>query len=210
MPFVPHVADSGAVHSARYPTVWTIAGSPGAVSVNDSHCPVHRTGSIALLVILLLFLTGCGGGDEGEDPSLTPDASATAAALILAAGSSPTPTSIPAPSYGDVVWTEAVDSSTKEPTSPVEAFSTDAQTIYAAILVQHVPTNTVLTADWTYNATSLDGLTTSANLVSGAQNAWVEFHLTRSDDHWPDGTYAISITVAGEVVATADVEVDDR
>lgn len=171
---------------------------------------MHRSRSTALLVCLLLVLTSCGGGDEDEDPTPTPDGTATAAALALAAGPSPTPTSIPAPSYGDVVWTTAVDAQTKEPTSPVEAFTTDVQTIYAAIPVQNVPPNTVLTADWTYNATSLDGLTTSAELASATEDTWVEFHLTRSDDLWPDGTYAISVSVDGEVVANAEVEVDDR
>jgi hypothetical protein len=177
--------------------------------VNKSHCLVRRCGSIAFVVCLLLVLAGC-GGDDDNDPTRTPDGSATAAALAIAAGPSPTPAQLPSPSYGDIVWTTAVDAQTKEPSSPVERFFSDVRTIYAALPVRNVPPNTVLTADWAYNATSLDGLTTSAGFASGADDDWVEFHLTRSDENWPDGTYAISVSVDGEVVASAEVEVEDR
>jgi hypothetical protein len=178
--------------------------------VNESPCPVRRRGSIAIIVCLLFVLVGCGGDDGEKDPTPTPDRSATAAALAIAAGPSPTPLPTPSPSYGEVVWATAVDAQTKEPVSQVDTFSTGAETIYAAILVRNLPPNTVLTADWTYNATSLDGLTTSAELVSGTDQDWVEFHLTRSDEPWPDGTYAISISVDGEVIASAEVGVENR
>ena len=46
--------------------------------------------------------------------------------------------------------------------------------------------------------------------VSGIEDGWVEFHLTRSEESWPNGTYAISVRVAGTVVQSGEVEVEDR
>jgi hypothetical protein len=176
--------------------------------VNEGICLVRRSGSIAIVACLTLVLTAC-GGDEARDPTPTPDESATAAALATSAAPPPTSTPRAAPVLGDIVWTTDVDAQTKEPTSPVDAFTTEASTIYAALLVRNLPPGTVLTAEWTYNATSLDGLTTRVAVVAGAGEEWVVFHLTRSEEPWPDGVYAISVSVDGEAAVRAEVGVEE-
>src|SRR5262249_28179882 len=125
----------------------------------------------------------------------------TAAAAI-----SPTPR--PAPEVGKIVWATAVDPRTKAPAEVVDGFAVDDETLYATLQVRNLPPNAALTAKWTYNKTSLDALTTTAVVPSGPNSGWVEFHLTRSDEPWPDGTYAISVSLDGKIVQTAEVKVE--
>jgi hypothetical protein len=180
------------------------------VAGRDTVRSVRRRARSVVALGLVVALVACGGNDGPPRATPTPDASATAAALAISSGSSVPATATMAPEYGEVVWTTAVDPRSKEPLERVEAFVTDAPTIYAALTVRNVPPSTVLTADWTYNDTSLDGLTTRAVVAAGSRDDWVEFHLTRSADPWPDGTYEIDISVDGSVIQRAKVEVEKR
>ncbi len=156
---------------------------------------------LALALGLVSVLVGCGGDDAPTNVTVTAETTTTP--------SGPAPTQPPASlEIGAVVWTTEVDPQTKAPTQAVDAFPDDAPTIFAALPVRDLPPGTMLTADWTYNSTSLDGLTTTAVAPSGAASGWVEFHLTRSAEPWPDGTYAISVSAGGEVVQTAEVAIE--
>jgi hypothetical protein len=174
---------------------------------------VDRVRSIALVIGLAAVIAGCGGDDASNGSQGTvssADASATTAAAVLSSGPSATPTIVPTPSFGDVVWATEVDPQTKAPVGAVDAFASDAPTLYAVVPVRNLPENTTLIADWTYNETSLDGLTSTATTASTIEEGWVEFHLTRSAENWPDGTYAITVRVDGQVVQTAEVAVERR
>jgi len=180
------------------------------VAGRDTVRSVRRGTRSVVALGLVLALVACGGNDGPPQATPTPDATATAAALAISLGPSVLATATLAPKYGEVVWTTAVNPQSKEPLEPVDAFATEATTIYATLTVRNLPTNTVLTADWTYNDTSLDGLTTSAVVAADGDADWVEFHLTRSAEPWPDGTYAIAISVGGSVVQRAEVEVEKQ
>jgi hypothetical protein len=174
---------------------------------------VDRSRSIALVIGLVAVIAGCGGDDAGDGSQATvssADASATIAAAVLSTGPSATPTIVPTPSFGDVVWATEVDPQTKAPVGAVEAFASDASALYAVVPVRNLPENTTLTAEWTYNETSLDGLTSTATTVSTIEDGWVEFHLIRAAETWPDGTYAITVRVDGQAVQTAEVAVERR
>jgi hypothetical protein len=163
-----------------------------------------------------VLLAGCGGDDAANDftptaliPMSGADSSATAGVVATSAGPALTRTPPMSLEIGAVVWTAAVDAQTKAPTGAVDSFPADAPTLYAALPVRNLPPNTILTAEWTYNSTSLDRLTTTAVSPYGIAAGWVDFHLTRSDEPWPDGSYAISISVDGQVIQTADIAVEN-
>jgi hypothetical protein len=166
----------------------------------------RRRRSIALVVALTLALAGCGGNDS---PSPTPTATRSSDLTATAAAAS-TPTPQPPPEVGEIVWTISVNPQTKAPEEVVDGFAVDDLTLYAVLPVRNLPTNASLTAEWTYNDTSLDNLTSTAVVPSGPNAGWVEFHLTRSKEPWPDGTYAISVTLDGKVVQSAEVTVNGR
>jgi hypothetical protein len=151
------------------------------------------------------MIAGCGGGSGKKAPTSTPSSGSS---------QSIAPTVQPAQSFsqpaqmGAVVWATALDPVTKQPTNTVESFSADASVIYAALKVQFLSSQAAVSATWTYNNTSLDALSTNAPAGAGLEDGWIEFHLTKSEGAWPDGTYAISVSLGGKIVQTAQVQVN--
>lgn len=145
-------------------------------------------------------LAGCGG--PGATPTPSPASKATETAVPA------TMTPIPAAAVGEVVWTTAVEAVSNAPGGRVDQFDAGARTLFAVVRVTNLRAGSVLTAEWTYNATELD-TTTSAVVPSRAYPAgFVQFHLSRDGEMpWPEGTYAITISLDGEVVQTASIDV---
>jgi hypothetical protein len=167
----------------------------------------------ALVVVLaaagaLLLTAGDGGGDE-RGPAATASAAAGSDPADDGIDSSGPPASPAPPSVGDVVWATQLQPETNAPVVQVERFSVDDPTIYAVVAAQRLPAGAELTATWAYNDVPLDGLGQSVVVsTSSAETTWIEFHLTRQEDRsWPDGRYAVAITLDGEPVRTASVEV---
>jgi hypothetical protein len=147
---------------------------------------------------LVALLAACGGG---SDPEPTPTVTVA-----------PTATETPAPSgpatLDPVVWTESVTPGSNEPGQPVDQFTTEASTIYAVVRATNLPAGAGVSATWTYNDTSLDAAAQSVTVTDGLSEGYIEFHLTRSADvPWPDGRYAIEITLDGETEQRSDVQI---
>lgn len=110
--------------------------------------------------------------------------------------------------FGAIVWTASVDPATNAPREPVPWFSEAAETIYAAIPALRIESGAVVIADWTYNDTPVEPLTSQVTATASYIDAWIEFHITRSADMpWPTGIYQITISVGGEEVLVSEVEV---
>jgi hypothetical protein len=154
--------------------------------------------------VVVAALAGCGGNDS---PPATPTATSSPDLTATAVAAAP-PTPRPTPQIGQIVWATAVDPRTKAPVDVVDGFAVDDETLYATLKVRNLPPNATFTAEWSYNETSLDSLTTTVATPSEADSGWVEFHLTRSAEPWPKGTYAVSVSLDGKVVQTAEVTVE--
>jgi hypothetical protein len=166
---------------------------------------------IIVIGALLSLLVGCGGDDSNDnDPTQTETAQAQLQIAPTQTASSVTPTPLPPMTIGAVIWASEIDPETGAPSEIVDAFTSGTRTIYAVVPVSNVPENTVIVADWTYNNTSLDALSTSVTILPDQTPKWLEFHLSRSEDRWPDGTYAIAISVGDEVVQQAEIEVENQ
>lgn len=164
---------------------------------------------LIVCVGLSSLLLGCGGNNSNDDPApRTETAQARLQLDATRAAPSVTPTSTPPMKIGDVVWASAIDTDTAAPTDTVNSFPSDTQTIYAVLPVSNVPENLAITADWTYNDTPLESLATTITIAPGQSPQWIEFHLSRSEDSWPDGDYAIAIRIDGETIQQADVTID--
>jgi hypothetical protein len=164
----------------------------------DGLCRSHRQAwprfTIAVcLLILLSSLTACGG----DDP---PAATATPAP--------PTPTPEPPVELGQIVWTTAIDESTKAPKDQVSIFPRDAAAIYAVIPVTRVKEHTQITAEWDFDGVPMPELTITVSAPDLPNGGWIEFHIARSTNlFWPIGTYRVRISVDGQPVLEASVPV---
>lgn len=109
---------------------------------------------------------------------------------------------------GPIVWALEVDPRTKAPRVAVESFLAEAATLHAALPVARVEPGAVVEAAWSYNGTPLDGTVTEVVVDRTARGAWLEFHLSRRDETaWPDGIYAVRISIDGEQAQAAAVVV---
>jgi hypothetical protein len=112
------------------------------------------------------------------------------------------------PSLGEVVWATAVDAVTQAPTERVSSFATDAPSIFACLLATDLDPGSTIDASWSYNHTSLDAFATQLTLPDAARHRWIAFHIDRDPNvFWPEGTYAISVTLNGTIAREAAVEV---
>ena len=145
--------------------------------------------------LALPLLAACGGDD---DPSPTPTPTVQATATTPAGPIEVLP----------VVWTVGVTPGTNAPAEPVDQFTVDAETIYAVVRVTNVPQGAVLSAAWTYNGVPVEPASSSVTATVPIADGYVEFHLSHAPEVvWPDGTYAVAITLDGKVVQAAQVDV---
>lgn len=148
---------------------------------------------LTCLIALPLLLTACGGGD---DPPPTPTVQPTA-----------TTPAVP-PEVQPVVWALGVTAGTNAPETPVDQFTTAAETIYAVVRVTNVPQGAVLSATWTYNGVPVNPASSGVSAAAPISDGYIEFHMSRGPDAvWPDGTYAVAVSLNGQVVQTAEVAV---
>lgn len=164
------------------------------------HARVPRLASGLAAFCTVFILGGCGGSDA--EPTLTAPPISTATTLAN------TPTPLPAPSVGDVVWTASVEPDTNAPGEAVEKFNSNDPGIYAVVRVSNLPAGAVLSASWSYNGVPLDGVTSGVLAPSALFDGFVEFHISKSDDvEWPDGTYVINVLLNGDVKQVSQIEV---
>ncbi len=149
---------------------------------------------------MVSILAGCGGSDAEPTPTVPPLSTSTALPN--------TPTPLPPPSVGEVVWTTSVDSGTNAPIGAVNEFSTESPRMYAVVEVANLPAGAVLSASWAYNGVPLEGVTAGVVPPSAYSNGFVEFHISKSDgEAWPDGTYVINVLLNGDVKQVSQIEV---
>ncbi|MGH2531307.1 MAG: hypothetical protein ACRDJW_03270 [Thermomicrobiales bacterium] len=178
-----------------------------------------RSSIIAFVAAVALWATtGCSGTPSVAPPATTTiptdgpgnaEATPPAAATPFPAfqGSPPAFSSAQA-EFGEVVWTASVDPATNVPRQPVTWFSEEVDTIYAAIPALRLDPGAVVVANWTYNDTPIEGMTSRVNATASYVDAWIEFHMTRSPDMpWPTGVYQVAISVDGVVALVSEVEV---
>jgi hypothetical protein len=116
---------------------------------------------------------------------------------------------VPQTSIGEIVWTTEVDPAINTPLDPVESFTTDAGAVYAVVRVENLRQGSVLSAAWTYNDAPLDGAGQTITPSQDYPAGFVEFHLVRSDEQlWPTGSYQLTITLDGQIVQRAVVDVE--
>jgi hypothetical protein len=166
----------------------------------------------------------CSGSNDSPAATSTP--APTATPTVLAATPAPSPAASPSPlpdfaatpgvftssqaDVGKIVWTTAIDPTTKAPTGRATELTPTIETIYAALPVYRVQPGTVFTAKWTYNNTPVDALTSQVTASGGYDEAWIEFHLTRAANQpWPTGTYQVTVLVGGQQAEQGTVQVRD-
>lgn len=168
--------------------------------------PIGRSAArcrLALLAALALMLSGCGGSPGRPDdlvaPSSVPARSATSATPAVAT---------PEPRIGPIRWTSGTDPESSAPVDDVSQYGADALEIIAASEAVALSAGSVVEARWDYNNTSLDALTTRLQITSDVHQQWLAFTLHRDPDVlWPSGAYRITISLDGEQVQQAVVEV---
>ncbi len=85
----------------------------------------------------------------------------------------------------------SVDASTKQPINKTDVFSVQTPVIYATVLVKNAPSDTRITAKWTYVDGKIDIGTVNFQTTQTSQ--YVAFHLTRPDSGFPAGAYKVEI-----------------
>lgn len=138
----------------------------------------------AWLAPLCLALAGCATGDERvEAPSGT---------VVATSAEQAAPTEL-----GEVVWASDVDPDTSEPVGQRETFARDDDVIYAVVRTGPLAAGTTLTATWTFNGQSVEGIEVAVTADEARGAGWVEFHLEwNGATLWPVGTLAITITAS--------------
>jgi hypothetical protein len=166
---------------------------------------VHIRGAMALAS--LLFVVGCGS----EPRLIAPIEPTPPLATISPAAASPvaTPaTTVATGPLGAIVWAATVDPTTNAPLEAATTFAPDAARITAAVPVHALPAGATVTASWEYNNTSLDDFTTRMVLPESLNERWLAFFIERgSEVEWPEGEYAVTISVNEIVTQQAAVDV---
>ena len=187
-----------------------------------------RTRTVAGIVVLGILLAGCSSREDRSVvqgsiavPAATTTATVLGSPTVMTGVASPlpagagspeagTPSAADAAQLGTIVWARAVDPTTNAPIEPVEAFTTDAPTIQAVVPVARIAAGTTVTATWTYNRTPILGVDSAVVASAETRDIWIAFHLTlAAGERWPDGTYAIVLSVNGMKVADGTVRVDE-
>jgi len=158
-----------------------------------------------------LLLHGCGDAGDPQPPST---GEVTSSPTVVAPSPLASPASTPGTGFisssaalGEIVWSTAIETDSKRPTTPVTSLTSDVKRIYAVIPVNRLNEGTTLTAGWTYNGTPIRVTTQVMTALRDTEDGWIEFHLAwTSPDPWPDGTYAISIQVDTQLALRSAIE----
>ena len=134
-----------------------------------------------------------------------------------AATQAATPPATPTPGFrfdavatGDVVWALSTDPATGAPVAPVRGFAPEAPAIVAAVPIERAPAGTRFRADWRYNDTPLDGMSSEIVVDGAGDGRWVNFVIAIPEgETWPTGSYEVVISVDAQRALRAAVEVVD-
>jgi hypothetical protein len=156
----------------------------------------------SLVIGLLLVLAGCGG-----EARLAAPAAATPTGGDIATPTA-APLATPAPSIGEIVWATSADPVTNAPADAVASYRPDAPRIVAAMPTRGIPGEASIQATWEYNDTPLEAFTTELDRPAQLETTWISFYLDRDPESlWPEGVYAIAISLDGTEVQRSTVEV---
>lgn len=157
----------------------------------------------------LLLLAGCGSGGPSVDvpPTVTPGA-VTATAQPAAPAATPLPSPTPRPAgVGAIRWSSD-EPGIATPAAGTTLLANDAPRLVASLPAYSLPPGSQLAAAWYYNNTSLDAFNTTVTTELPEAEQWLAFQLTRTTETpWPAGTYEIVVSLNGEQVQQAYVEV---
>lgn len=157
----------------------------------------------------LALLTACGGG-----PTMVPSATSTPPAATVLAGTpaaSPAPaTATPTPQpagLGEIRWSSET-MTTSTPVAGVTQLTSNVPRIVANVPAYSLPAGSQVSAAWSYNDTSLDAFATTLTIDQLQAEQWLTFQLSRNaETPWPAGVYEIAVSLNGQVVQSASMEV---
>ena len=96
---------------------------------------------------------------------------------------------------GPIIWAQATDAATGEPTDIVTIFTTESPAIIAVIEVSDVPEGTEFTATWTINNQPIASIDMNISASDDLDHAWIAFSFTRDDGQlYPVGQLGVVIT----------------
>lgn len=153
-------------------------------------------GRISTILACLLLLAACGSDDVSTDSS-TP----------IAATPPSTPAS-PDMEVGQIIWAQAINPETGEPTDIVTRFTTQSPSINAVIEASNVPEGTEFDATWTINDEPI--IATEQDIIASddLDHAWIAFSFTRDpDQRYPIGQLNVVITTSEGDVREGSVEI---
>jgi hypothetical protein len=161
----------------------------------------------ACLALVCGLLVSC-GGEPRLAPPVEPSPQIMATSTTVDAG---TPLAAAVESQiGDVAWTTATDAATSAPVDMVSNYRPQSPRIIAAVQTRGLAAGSVVEATWEYNDTSLDAFTTRLTLTERVAEQWLSFHIARDPEMlWPVGRYEVTISVNGNKVQQAAVDVSD-
>ena len=170
------------------------------VSVNRA----NRSLRAVLIAVGCALLIGCGGPQfAAPDDDAAPSEVGTPVV-----STAPVPDESPVSSLGEIVWAASADPATNAPQDAVTTYSPEAPRISAYVLTTALPAGSAIEADWEYNDTSLDAFASQIVVPTKADQTWISFHIDRGESEpWPAGIYKVTISLNGEAVREAAVEV---
>ena len=172
----------------------------GTIRILLQACGSIRSSRTPLLLVtfVVISIASCSWNTSGDGSG-----AGDATPIVV-----PTPTPLSGtPVLGTLSWASTIDEKTSEPEAVVQVFQDSDPAIYAVIEIERIPAGSEFEAVWEYNDTSLDGLEVTLTVPDDRIDGWIEFHLQRSEEPWPDGEYRISVFWEGQPLLTETVGV---
>jgi hypothetical protein len=183
----------------------------------------HRTGNIgrprhwrasgrvrvrgAIASACLLFVVGCGSEPRLVAP-IEPTPPLATPSPVAASPVSSAATLVATEPLGALVWAATIDPATNAPLQTAATFAPEVPRITATAPVHALPAGATVTASWEYNDTSLDDFTTRMVVPEALNERWLAFFIERDPAvAWPEGEYAVTISVNEIVTQHAAVDV---
>lgn len=144
----------------------------------------------------------------GNDVPSPESGDATAVATPHSDGVDGDAPSAPEMDVGEIIWAQAVEPETGEPTDIVTRFNTESPAIIAVIEVSEVPSGTGFTASWTINDQSIDGIDMDISSSDDLEHAWIAFSFTRDEGQlYPIGQLNVVITTSEGDLREGSIEI---
>lgn len=158
-------------------------------------------GRIWMVLACVLLLAACGSDSTTTTENATP-------AQDQPVATPPVTPAAPQMEVGPIIWSQAIESETGEPTDVVTRFTTESSAIIAVIEVNEVPEGTEFTATWTINDQPVEGFDMDISASEDLDHAWIAFSFTRDEGQiYPIGQLTIVITTSEGDLREGSVEI---